>query len=704
MSSVPETRIESAFTNADWADRGKGVTSAFRRRSEGGVVGRQSLRAQETDWSSLNRKDARKDMNANRITARLTGRRITLSSPLGGSPRTTHKGSMDPLVPRARLHWNRLMHVINGNIDCVICMEVVLGNGMTTSCGHQFHAECLQCWLQTSPNADCPVCRAVLVAPTLEPPMEGAVNPPAPVGWGTLTLPEEEITLEGPGPNSVVFEGNATYALLTRYPTRLESIHQVHPHLWTLVALALTTVRVEVGDWQFIAHFPRRSIRLPLRRRGVFRAVRYPLQDDITSDYADTILLDIALFVYNYGSDDEESIELVPRRDYPNLPPRLTRAARNALMHALNGNICTCGGNHRINNNNCPENDQRPHRNPDKQHSKKVTREKGKQRTEIQIGKERFESEKRRCSPKFSTLSDVSTDSEPTTDEPLIPEAPTHPYDANAMEHPALHYGILGELYRRQTRDKSIHAAAKDERAREEVKAGRIQRLVWLWEETIVESKEDFLARIPGERNDAHSKYYDMSPTEYSMSDHPGKVDLIKRFQKQQGSHYLEHFLCTLTSLLGGLITRSGVTALICVGVSNLALRWHLDRQRELLDAKIHSMYLSDRRVHRYAPLPDVVKQVVASGKIPPKFVNDITYKMATMRNTKIAAIDSYSAIVLSTIESARQKAAIDYPDINDEDIETIKLALHSAYVNNIIQRSIWHQKQLSGLSVNQNF
>jgi hypothetical protein len=46
--------------------------------------------------------------------------------------------------------------------ECVICYQIY---GRATvailSCGHKFHKNCLQKWLELSPNKDCPLCRGI---------------------------------------------------------------------------------------------------------------------------------------------------------------------------------------------------------------------------------------------------------------------------------------------------------------------------------------------------------------------------------------------------------------------------------------------------------------------------------------------------------------------------------------------------------------
>jgi hypothetical protein len=48
--------------------------------------------------------------------------------------------------------------------DCVVCIEPLsVGQPVKTTCGHIFHAECMQKWISNHTPPSCPVCRGNLV-------------------------------------------------------------------------------------------------------------------------------------------------------------------------------------------------------------------------------------------------------------------------------------------------------------------------------------------------------------------------------------------------------------------------------------------------------------------------------------------------------------------------------------------------------------
>lgn len=47
---------------------------------------------------------------------------------------------------------------------CIICQDSINKKEINLSCGHNFmHYDCLAQWMKTKPEADCPICRKIIV-------------------------------------------------------------------------------------------------------------------------------------------------------------------------------------------------------------------------------------------------------------------------------------------------------------------------------------------------------------------------------------------------------------------------------------------------------------------------------------------------------------------------------------------------------------
>ena len=51
-------------------------------------------------------------------------------------------------------------------MECIICMDNLNNNLMTTNCGHKFHKKCLIRWLKNNKTyhgttGSCPICRSI---------------------------------------------------------------------------------------------------------------------------------------------------------------------------------------------------------------------------------------------------------------------------------------------------------------------------------------------------------------------------------------------------------------------------------------------------------------------------------------------------------------------------------------------------------------
>tara|TARA_A100001015_G_C14981321_1_gene709562 strand:- start:836 stop:1411 length:576 start_codon:yes stop_codon:yes gene_type:complete len=45
--------------------------------------------------------------------------------------------------------------------ECSICLLPIEGEGIDTTCGHKFHLNCLNHWVNQCPNRSCPICRQI---------------------------------------------------------------------------------------------------------------------------------------------------------------------------------------------------------------------------------------------------------------------------------------------------------------------------------------------------------------------------------------------------------------------------------------------------------------------------------------------------------------------------------------------------------------
>lgn len=50
----------------------------------------------------------------------------------------------------------------NANMECSICFEEIK-RGKTLTCGHEFHAKCINQWVKVGRNRNCPMCRTYII-------------------------------------------------------------------------------------------------------------------------------------------------------------------------------------------------------------------------------------------------------------------------------------------------------------------------------------------------------------------------------------------------------------------------------------------------------------------------------------------------------------------------------------------------------------
>lgn len=62
--------------------------------------------------------------------------------------------------PASRNDFNNLETVELGDIECPICQDPIQGQAKKMTCGHAYHFQCLQPWLEI--HNTCPVCRVPL--------------------------------------------------------------------------------------------------------------------------------------------------------------------------------------------------------------------------------------------------------------------------------------------------------------------------------------------------------------------------------------------------------------------------------------------------------------------------------------------------------------------------------------------------------------